>query len=41
MIYKKGYKYQKAGIIFSDLKNMNSYDKNLFSVIRNEKREKS
>tara|TARA_B100001123_G_scaffold20873_1_gene23032 strand:+ start:2975 stop:4255 length:1281 start_codon:yes stop_codon:yes gene_type:complete len=37
-IYKEGYKYQKAGIIFSDLKNINSYDKNLFSVIRNEKK---
>ena len=38
IIYKKGYKYQKAGIIFSGLKNMNSYNKNLFSVIRNEKK---
>ena len=37
-IYKKGHKYQKAGIIFSNLKNINSYDKNLFSVIRNEKK---
>ena len=36
-IYKKGYKYQKAGIIFSDLKNINSYNKNLFSDIKNEK----
>jgi len=36
-IYKKGYKYQKAGIIFSDLKDMNSYNKNLFSGIKNEK----
>jgi len=36
-IYKKGYKYQKAGIIFSDLKNINSYNKNLFSIIGNEK----
>ena len=41
IIYKKGYKYQKAGIIFSGLKDINSYDKNLFSTIRNErKREK-
>ena len=40
-IYKKGYKYQKAGIIFSGLKDINSYNKNLFSTIRNErKREK-
>ena len=38
IIYRKGYKYQKAGIIFSDLKNTNSYDKNLFSTIRNEKK---
>ena len=37
-IYKKGYKYQKTGIIFSDLKDINSYDKNLFSIIRNEKK---
>jgi len=40
-IYKKGYEYQKTGIIFSGLKDTNSYDKNLFSTIRNErKREK-
>jgi len=38
IIYKKEYKYQKAGIIFSDLKDINSYDKNLFSIIRNEKK---
>ena len=37
-IYKKGYKYQKAGIIFSNLKDRNSYDKNLFSTIGNEKK---
>jgi len=36
-IYKEGYKYQKAGVIFSDLKDINSYDKNLFSSITNEK----
>ena len=41
IIYKKEYKYQKAGIIFSGLKDINSYNKNLFSTIRNErKREK-
>jgi DNA polymerase V len=41
IIYRKGYKYQKAGIIFSGLKDINSYNKNLFSTIRNErKREK-
>ncbi|MDC0232081.1 Y-family DNA polymerase [Pelagibacteraceae bacterium] len=40
-IYRKGYKYQKAGIILSGLEDVNSYDKNLFSKIRNEiKREK-
>jgi len=37
-IYKKGYKYQKAGIIFSGLEDINTYDKNLFSAIRNEKK---
>ncbi len=40
-IYKKEYKYQKTGIIFSNLKDLKSYDKNLFSAISNEnKREK-
>jgi len=38
IIYKKEYKYQKAGIIFSNLKDINSYDKNLFSAIGNEKK---
>jgi len=37
-IYKKGYRYQKAGIILSSLEDLNSYDKNLFSAIRNEKK---
>ena len=37
-IYRKGYKYQKAGIILSGLEDVNSYDKNLFSAIRNEKK---
>ena len=37
-IYKKGYKYQKTGIIFSDLKNANVYDRNLFSGINNEEK---
>ena len=37
-IYKKGYRYQKAGIILSGLEDLNSYDKNLFSAIRNEKK---
>ncbi|HIF61966.1 MAG TPA: Y-family DNA polymerase, partial [Candidatus Pelagibacter sp.] len=41
IIYRKGYKYQKAGIIFSGLKDINSYNKNLFSTISDEnKREK-
>ena len=38
IIYKKEYKYQKAGIIFSNLKDINSYDKNLFSAIGYEKK---
>ena len=38
IIYKKGYKYQKAGIIFSGLKDTNSYNKNLFSTISDENR---
>jgi len=37
-IYRKGYRYQKAGIILSGLEDVNSYDKNLFSTIRNEKK---
>jgi DNA polymerase V len=37
-IYKKGYKYQKSGIIFSGLKDDNFYNKNLFSKINNEKK---
>ena len=36
-IYRKGYRYQKAGIILSGLENVNSYDKNLFSTLGNEK----
>ena len=35
-IYKKGYKYQKAGVIFSGLKDVDAYNKNLFSTINNE-----
>ena len=38
IIYKKGYKYQKAGIIFSGLKDINSYNKNLFSTINREEK---
>jgi len=37
-IYRKGYRYQKAGIILSGLEDVNSYDKNLFSSIGNEKK---
>ena len=37
-IYKKGYRYQKTGIIFSDLKDVNIYNKNLFSDINNEEK---
>ena len=35
-IYKKGYKYQKTGIIFSGLKDVDVYNKNLFSLINDE-----
>ena len=37
-IYRKGYRYQKAGIIFSDLKDIDIYKKNLFSEINNEEK---
>ncbi len=37
-IYKKGYRYQKTGIIFSGLKNADTYNKNLFSAINNDKK---
>ncbi len=40
-IYKKGYKYQKAGIILSKLENFNTYKKNLFSKINNEEKRKN
>ena len=39
-IYKKGYRYQKAGVIFSNLKDVNLYNKNLFSEINNEEKRK-
>ena len=32
-IYRKGYKYQKTGIIFSGLSDVDIYKKNLFSII--------
>jgi len=37
-IYKKDYKYQKTGIILSNLKDVNSYNKNLFSEIGDEEK---
>jgi len=37
-IYKKGYKYQKAGIVFSNLKDVNIYNTNLFSAISGEEK---
>ena len=37
-IYKKGYQYQKAGIIFSGLKDIDIYNKNLFSKINNDEK---
>ncbi len=39
-IYRKGYQYQKAGIIFSRLKDAETYNKNLFSKISNEEKRK-
>jgi DNA polymerase V len=40
-IYKEGYKYQKTGIIFSGLKDVDMYNKNLFSKINNEEKRKN
>ena len=37
-IYKEGYRYQKTGIIFSGLKDVNIYKKNLFSTIGSEEK---
>ena len=37
-IYRKGYKYQKAGIILSRLNDINIYKKNLFSSINSEEK---
>ena len=39
-IYKKRYKYQKAGIIFSGLSDVDIYKKNLFSLINSEEKRK-
>ena len=37
-IYKRGYRYQKVGIIFSKLKDVDIYKKNLFSLVNNEEK---
>ena len=37
-IYKKGYRYQKAGIILSGLKDVDIYKKHLFSLVNNEEK---
>ena len=37
-IYKKGYKYQKVGIILSGLNDLNIYKKNLFTSVNNEEK---
>ena len=39
-IYKKGYKYQKAGIVLSGLNDVSVYKKNLFSLINSEEKRK-
>jgi len=39
-IYKKGYRYQKTGIILSDLNDISVYKKNLFSSINSEEKRK-
>ena len=37
-IYKKGYQYQKTGIVLSNLGDNNIYNKNLFSKINNDEK---
>ena len=37
-IYKKGYRYQKTGIIFSGLRDAVTFNQNLFSEINNEEK---
>ena len=39
-IYKRGYKYQKVGVILSELSDVDVYRKNLFSSINNEEKRK-
>jgi len=38
IIFKEGYRYQKIGIILSDLKDVDTYSKNLFSTINNDEK---
>ena len=38
IIFKEGYRYQKTGIIFSGLKDVDIYNKNLFSTINNDEK---
>ncbi len=37
-IYKKGYRYQKTGIVLSNLKDIDIYNKNLFSIINDDEK---
>jgi len=37
-IYKKGYRYQKVGIVLSGLKDVDIYNKNLFSIINDDEK---
>ena len=39
-IYRKGYRYQKVGIILSELNDTNVYEENLFSSINSEEKRK-
>ena len=39
-IYRKGYKYQKAGIVLSRLNDVAIYKKNLFTSINSEEKRK-
>ena len=38
IIFKEGYRYQKTGIILSNLKDADTYNKNLFSTINNDEK---
>ena len=37
-IYKRGFRYQKVGIVLSGLKDSDIYNKNLFSTINNDEK---